>query len=342
MKSADLKKQLLVVSYHYISDSTVPENSAIFPVSKSQFRNQLLALGEHYRFIGQNDLINLVESDNEINEPLCLITFDDGLRCQSEIAFPVLESLGIPGVFFVNGSPIETKRGLLVHKIHFVRSKIENKKFSAELEAFLNSIRSSRLDYEQGLQEARKIYRYGDDQSAWIKWCLNHQLTHAESTILIDELFKNLIKNEKEWCESLYMSEEQLRILDEKGFLGSHGYGHYSMGNLSFEQIDSDLKKDIDFFKKQKLSSPRSFSFPYGSCPKDLKKFSALLEKYGYKIGFTVERAVNRSLKNSLYFARLDTNDALMGKQALMKKSGASLEYFREIELGRNLFANER
>lgn len=67
-------------------------------VSTSEFRFQMSILNENFKVLP----LRQFHSDfNQTSEPLAAVTFDDGLRDNFEHAYPVLESMGLKGTFFI-------------------------------------------------------------------------------------------------------------------------------------------------------------------------------------------------------------------------------------------------
>ena len=95
---------LLAVNFHYISE-TCFEYPGIHPVSPESFERQLDLLGRDFQFVGLDDLEAHLNRKRILPVRSCLITFDDGLREQYEIAWSILRRKGIPAAFFVNTYP---------------------------------------------------------------------------------------------------------------------------------------------------------------------------------------------------------------------------------------------
>ena len=158
---------------------------------------------------------------------------------------------------------------------------------------------------------------------------------------MISELFSVLVIDEQEFTEKLYMDENQLRDLFNSGLLGLHSHSHQSLASLSGFQIEKDLninKMAIESIVSGKLIS---ISFPYGGKMDVNSEVLFACQKNGFKLGFTMERALNSTLLNSLMFARLDTNDVLGGKNPMFKFSGNNLDILHGMSSQRNLFFKE-
>src|SRR5439155_12927762 len=124
---------LLAVTYHYVAEEAPVAPRAIFPVTTALLRRQLEELGRSFDFVSRDDLLRALDGEAELPERACLVTFDDGLRCQVELALPVLDRLGVPGLFFVPGLPLAEGRVLEVHKVHRLREAMADEEILAAL-----------------------------------------------------------------------------------------------------------------------------------------------------------------------------------------------------------------
>jgi peptidoglycan/xylan/chitin deacetylase (PgdA/CDA1 family) len=66
----------------------------------------------HYCSI--NDIVQALDNKGSLPEKACLISLDDGLRCQYEVALPILDDLNVPGAFFVMGAPYTKQKATTV------------------------------------------------------------------------------------------------------------------------------------------------------------------------------------------------------------------------------------
>jgi len=302
---------LAVANYHYIRDDFSAKYPSIFGLTPKEFEQQLIALSKQGEFISQDKLLDY--QDRPFDKDYLLVTFDDGLKEQYSLAKPILDRLGIPFVFFINTSNYEDRKVSLVHKIHMLRSIMPSLEL---LQLIIKSFKLELSEIEQ--HKALKHYNYDDAETAKLKYLLNFKLTHLEQQELIDPIF-NENYDEKAVAKSLYFEDEMLEVLFNNGNLGSHSHNHVPLGKLSLRELDLELKKTQDFFL-DKFSKPASIlSYPYGSFEAS-SGISESLEKYNFKLAFTMERAVNNNIQNAPYLiSRYDCNDLPLGKSDLFK-----------------------
>ena len=160
---------LLAVGYHYVAEREPAEPRAIFPVTTAALAAQVELLGQSFELVSRDDLMAAAAGERELPERACVLTFDDGLRCQVELALPVLERVGAPAIFFVPGLPLAERRVLDVHKLHALRERLPD----AELRARLPELP------EVTAEEAQAHYRYDFPEAAELKFLLNIRLPAA-------------------------------------------------------------------------------------------------------------------------------------------------------------------
>lgn len=309
---------LIVSNYHYIREDFSAKYPSIFGLTPEHFRRQLEELSKHGCFISRDDLLEYKDKPFEKN--YILITFDDGLKEQYELAKPILDEMGIPAVFFINTENFEEKKVSLVHKIHLLRSRLSSEEILTEL----------RKHHVQDLTEKEKAlaishYNYDEEQTAILKYLLNFKMSLPAQEAFISPLFA-LLFEENQVASKLYFDRKILSELNSSNSLGSHSHSHVPLGQLSVEDLRKELKSTQDFFLKHFGKISETISYPYGS-PEACRGISEETKNAGFKIGFTMERATNKGIQeNSLLLSRFDCNDLPLGKNDLFR--------------GKNIFTN--
>src|SRR5258708_2694297 len=115
---------LVAVAYHYIRDSFDSPYPSILGLTPDELSSQLDRLGRIAPFVSQKDVADAIAGRRKLPERCWLLTFDDGLREQYDVAWAMLNRRGIPAVFFVNTEPIFEGKTATVHKLHILRSLV--------------------------------------------------------------------------------------------------------------------------------------------------------------------------------------------------------------------------
>lgn len=299
---------LTVSNYHYIRNKFDSKYPSIFGVSPSKFREQLELLTNQGEIISPKDLLQNVDSVLKSKENYFLITFDDGLKEQFEMALPILDELNMKAVFFVNSINFQEKKVSTVHKIHLLRSIIPTAKFLEEINK-IEEISFSNIEKTK----AKEIYIYDDKESALLKYLLNFKLDFKKQEQLIKTLFDIYI-DENEIVESLYMSEKNIKELAKINCLGSHTHNHYPLGLLDSESIRFELRNSKIFLETITNSSIDLLSYPYGTQEACTNEVAKIAKEEGFALGFTTKRNSNTLDDNKLLLNRFDCNDMPGGK----------------------------
>jgi peptidoglycan/xylan/chitin deacetylase (PgdA/CDA1 family) len=310
---------LLAVGYHYVSVDPAASPRAIFPVTTRDLAAQLELLGRSYEFVARDELLAAVAGETTLPDRACVVTFDDGLRCQVELALPVLERLGIPAIFFVPGRPLAERRVLYVHNVHALRERVADDELLRLAAA-----------PEVPLDVAREHYRYDEPDAARLKYLLNMALSHEERERVVGPAFGEVFPDEQAFARELYMSPDDVRGLEARGALGAHSYAHEPLAPMGREELDRDLERVTSVLEEIAGARPRTFSYPHGTSSTVDVGTARRLAAAGYEVAFTMERALNRSLAEPLLLGRLDANDAPGGKRPLDEIPVARSRYFDE------------
>jgi peptidoglycan/xylan/chitin deacetylase (PgdA/CDA1 family) len=302
---------LVAVNFHYIRPSFEARYPSIFGLTPAQFDAQLRVLARAGRFVSAHELREWIR-DGRAPDRAILITLDDGLREQYEHAWPVLQRLGIPALFFVNTAPIVEGRILAVHKTHLLRSIVAPAEFLALLR---RAAQDTPIECERpvALDSARQLYPYDDDEAASLKYFLNAQLTPQERDTLVEECFAEVFPGkEAAMREELYMSPDHIRALE--GSIGSHTHAHLALGLIDEDSAEREIELSLSHLTEWLGSRPFAVSYPYGSREICTARVGEMARAAGVDYAFTMERAANRTFASPHHLARIDCNDAPGGK----------------------------
>ena len=316
---------LAAVNHHYIRTSFNSKYPSIFGLTPQEFESRLKILSKWGRFISQQELRHLINKGQELPDRSIVITFDDGLKEQYDLALPILKKLNIPAIFFISTKVYEQTEILNVHKIHLVRSKVSTTTLLKYMVEFVSD-RNIDLDLAHSKMKGVEHYKYDSPDHAMLKYALNFLLNKDELNHFINDVFETEFKGEEEAIhENLYMSKNEVQLLGQMDYIGSHSHDHDPLG-----------LKDVQYQREQAIHSKRilegiadteiyGFSYPYGGY-EACKGLHTVLKQSGYDYAFTMERAINCTLDNQFYLSRFDNND-MPGGKSFSKNSD---DFFKE------------
>jgi peptidoglycan/xylan/chitin deacetylase (PgdA/CDA1 family) len=329
---------LLGVSFHYVARERPRVPVAIFPVAVDEFAAQLDELGRMFEFVSRDAIVAAVSHGAPLPERACAITFDDGLRQQFDLALPVLEDRGIPGIFFVSGAPLAERRVAYVHKIHLLREALGDDALRVAVEG---ELRARGIDWDDlWPTEPVAMYPYDSPDVARLKHVLNFALG-AHRSEAIDAVFATAFA-EHAVAEELYMPPEQVVELEQRGALGAHGFHHVPLATLGRSAAIADLRRSRDALEAITGSAPRMMSYPYGTADAVDSSVAAAAGEAGFEVSFTMERAVNITLDHPLLLGRIDTRDAPGGSEPRLQIANEAVEVESPLTYGRRRYASEQ
>lgn len=309
---------LLVVNYHYVAAELPRSPRAIFPVAVEELAAQLELLGRSLEFVSRDDVVAAVRGRRKLPERSCLVTFDDGLRAQLELALPILERLGTPALFLIPGLPLAERRGLYVHKIHYVRERLADEELLRLLEPRVAGTGVS-LDAVSE-EEASRHYAYDGPEAARVKYLLNVALPVSAREAVLADAFTAVCSDEGAFCDELYLSAGQVAALErEHRAVGAHSYAHEPLALLDSTSLRRDLERNVGALAAVTGRRPEAISYPHGSLQAVSPWVARAAAEAGFVVGFTMERAFNRSLEQPLLLGRVDANDAPGGTRPLFE-----------------------
>lgn len=299
---------LQVVNYHYIRNNFDAKYPSIFGVTPLQFKKQLKLL------LNQGDIISPSDFSIHFKEMITskgnyyLLTFDDGLKEQFDLAFTILRDEDLKAIFFLNSINFEEKKVSTVHKIHLLRSILSPNQFLN----FLDEMQAGKLLAEE-IEKAHKNYRFDDASSAELKYLLNFKIPLDKQELLLNAIFKQFF-NENEIVEKLYMTESQIQTLSDLNCLGSHSHSHFPLGRLSEDTIKFELEHSKKYFEKITNNPISMIAYPYGTDESCSDLVAELAKKAKYSFGFTTKKGTITMSQNQLLLNRFDCNDVIGGK----------------------------
>jgi peptidoglycan/xylan/chitin deacetylase (PgdA/CDA1 family) len=92
------------------------------------------------------------------------------------------------------------------------------------------------------------------------------------------------------------MSAQQLRELDPEIIeLALHSHSHRAFDAMTIDDIEDDLRKNLEFFRRYALAVTPALAYPYGSRPKRrMAELSSRLASLGIPLAFRLGNRLNR------------------------------------------------
>ncbi len=277
-------------------------------------------------FIGRDNILDAdiffekFKQNKLKNNEVCL-TFDDAIKCQIDIALPILEELKIKSFFFVYTSMFEGKPDNL-EIFRFFRTKYFNNinGFYDNFYKVLNKDLKSFFEKNRNKIKEKKInfpfYTIEDIKFRLVRDVFLNKSQYDENMF---EMIKQKNLNYKEFYKKLFFQKSDLQKLNNLGHLiGLHSHNHPTLlEKLNLDEQKNEYEKCMSLISSI-LSKPKNeikyMSHPCGSYTKDTLE---VLKELGIELGFkqimTIETEKDmRKVNNSfLEIAREDHSNIL-------------------------------
>ena len=265
-------------------------------ISKDDFYKMINFIGKNHILdadIFYEKMINKRLKENEV----CL-TFDDAIKCQIDIALPVLEELKIKSFFFAHTSMFIGKPDNLEVFRHFRINYFDNvdefynnfyKVLNKDLKSFFDNNNKTINSYKA----KSPIYTVEDIKFRLIRDTLLTR-DQYEETMLLMMREKKFIPSEL--YSKLFFNKNDIKKLDSLGHLvGLHSHTHpTSMETLSYDEQKNEYEQSLSLVSKildKSKNEIKYMSHPCGSYNNDTL---AVLKELGIGLGFKQIMSIER------------------------------------------------
>ncbi len=292
---------LLAVNHHYFRSSST--GRGIYPTTPKALAGEVEQLRRRWRLGDQADIMQHCHGGGTV-DPVCILTFDDGLKEQMR-ALALLDSLGVTAMYFVPTAPLLHRMVLDVHKLHMIRSRLSDMELAADLQQRFNF-----ESYEFDDQLLAVQYRYDEPVSRKVKYFLNFVLDPSSRAKWTSLRFVEIFGSERAASEALYLSADDLKVLARGHSLGTHAHAHVPLAGLTVGQMQGEIEQSLDLLERLSGQRPLGISYPFGGKSAVSESVFAMAQSCGLKYGFTMERGVNFDGGGSpMSLNRIDVND---------------------------------
>jgi len=301
------------IMFHHFHDNGIHTKSP-GSIDKDDFYKMI-------NFIGRN---NILDADvfyekfknNTLKSNQVCLTFDDALKCQIDIALPILEELKIKSLFFVYTSIFEGNPDNL-EIFRYFRANYFNSisKFYDEFYKVLDKDLNSFFEMNKKKIDIKKkkynFYSYEDIKFRLVRDIFLSKDDYEKHMFLMLKEFKVDIENQK---SKLFFDEKDLIKLDGLGhIIGLHSHNHPTkIENLSYSEQKLEYSTNLNNLIKILKKSSNFIKFSSHPCGSYDKNSLKVLKDLGIDIAFkdsmTVdyEMGMNSINNSSLEIARQD------------------------------------
>ena len=295
-----------VMFHHFHDDFHLPAQGSL---SASDFDFMISWLRDRYDILDAKEYIDRFLSQTLKNTDICL-SFDDALKCQYDIALPVLRKNNISAFFFVYSSAFSDNPDFLEIFRYFRTNKFGGvDEFYNYFFDFL--IQNNKDEYliqqsqYSSLVNDLSAFPFYTENDKWFRYLRDQYLGNEKYTNVMLEIISDKGEDINEINKNLWIREDELLKIHENGHVvGLHSYSHPTqMSKLTADQQLKEYQQNLTHLcKVLKTSEITSMSHPCGDYNMDTL---SLLKGMGIQIGFRSNMGV-KEIKSPLEIPRED------------------------------------
>ncbi len=292
------------VMFHHFHDDHHPKGQG--SISAQQLADMIEYLGPD-RILPAEQWLARGAAGALADDHLCL-TFDDSLRCQFDIAYPVLQEYGITAFWFVYTSVLqgELERLELYRQFRITRFDDMDDFYAAFFEAVRGSAYAS--DVERRLAHFDHAdyladYPFYTPADRRFRYVRDELLGPRRYNEVMDSLIASCQLDLHKLSENLWMDDDCIRRLDTAGqIIGLHSHTHPTrLASLDAVSQRREYRLNHDYLTQLLSKPPVTMSHPCNSYNDDTLR---MLREQGMMMGFRANMA--RPTTSMLEYPRQD------------------------------------
>lgn len=274
------------------------------------------------KYLGKKNILDPDEfidkwKENKLKKNHLCLTFDDGLKCQFDIAVPLLEKFKIKAFFFPNTINLTNKKNYL--ELYRAFRHISYKSVDDFYNDFFKALNIKNLDIF--LKKKNQLIKFWKVKFPFytisdIKFRILREFFISEKKYeeTMFKLFKKKKFEFKKKINQIYMSQRELKILSDANHnVGLHSHSHPTlMRKVSLKNQIKEYtknKKILESILRKKISS---MAHPCGSYNNSTLKILKKLElDIGFRSSVTVDMNMKKINNSKFEIAREDHSNIL-------------------------------
>ena len=274
------------IMYHYIRPS---QND--FPFFKylhvDDFLSQLDWFGKEFGFLSKKDFLKSIQEG--VPRKGIVLTFDDGLSDHYDHVFPILQSKGLWGIFYIPTGFYQSQKILDVHRIHLLLGRRGGIELLKALTRILNTEMLSHIDIEN-FKKTTYAFQTNDTATTIFKKTLNYYISYEWREKILNQLMNLFFSNTQNVNKSIYVTPKQIKIMHEAGMvIGSHSVNHFVFSKLDITAQIIEIKESFRLLEAFTQEKPYTFCYPYGGFHSFTHDTEQILCEEGSIFSFNVE-----------------------------------------------------
>jgi peptidoglycan/xylan/chitin deacetylase (PgdA/CDA1 family) len=268
------RDSLLVLNYHRIGN---PDDDlfdpSVFSATGEDFDEQISHLKRSASLVTLEEALEFVSGDKETARRCrVLITFDDGYRDNYDIAYPILRSHGVQGVFFIATSMVGSCAVPWWDRIAWLMKTAQRRRFTLRYPAEL-VVDIDRNGLHASLQSVLRLYKKREN---------------LDPARFMRELIEAANGEEVPETERRFLSWDEAREMNRGGMaIGSHTQSHAVLGQLTPQRQFEELSGSRAILKEELGVEVDALAYPVGHRDSFSGETKRLAREAGYRGAFS-------------------------------------------------------
>ena len=272
-----------IMFHHFHDNKQFTEGAG--SIDSEMFERIIAYLNEANEILNPMEFINKHRRGELQKNEVC-ITFDDSLKCQAEIAVPVMEKLGLRGMFFVYNSAFDDKdlNDLEIHRdFKSQYDRWRNLPTLLRTETLYPGIVEQYLDTYDGKYLAE--YSFYTEEDRRFRYLRDKICKTIQYNAMIESMMKEKNYSSKTRKRKLFMNKQDIDYLTKKGHIvGLHSETHpTNIDEMTKEEVWSEYMNNFEYVNRLTKVKPIAMSHPLGKYNDQVRK---VLKELDLVIGF--------------------------------------------------------
>ena len=301
------------IMFHHFHDDKIHKRGQ-GSISKDDFYKLI-------KFIGRKNILDAniffeKLKENKLKENEVCFTFDDAIKCQFDIALPILEELKIKSFFFIYTSIFEGNPDKLEVFRYFRMNYFEsvNSFYKDFYKAVDENLETFFINNENKIKSLKKKFPHYTIEDIEFRLVRDIYLNKNSYEKIMLFMMKEKNFDYEQFYSKLYFNKNDIKQIDKLGHLvGMHTHNHPNLlEKLDYEKQKFEYEKCISLISKflgKSMNEIKYMSHPCGSYNEDTLK---ILKELGIELGFkqimTIEpeKGMKKINNSNLEIARQD------------------------------------
>lgn len=283
------RDSLLVLTYHRIGNSGDDLfDPGVFSATADQLDHQISYLKQHVSLVTLDEALSFVDGTNKEKKGRCrvLITFDDGYLDNFNIAFPILCSHGVHGVFFLATSMVGSCHVPWWDHIAYLMKTARKRRFRLSYPTDL-TVDIDKNGLARSLRAVLRSYK---------------SPANSDPARFIRELAEGAGGEGPPKTMRRFLSWDEAREMSRHGMtIGSHTHSHHVLSQLEPGKQLQELSTSRKILKEQLAVEIDVLAYPVGGRSSFTDQTQSAARDTGYRAAFSSYGGTNLQGKTSPY-----------------------------------------